>query len=141
MPLGLPTAHRLARLNYAPRALAFGYTFVVLWTLVAERGGSAWTLVLGALQFLVYPHLAYLHACMARDSKRAELHNLLADALMLGGWAAQMHFALWPTFGTLAAVSLNSAASGGFRKLFRSAGLFALGAIGWGGIFRIPFPS
>ena len=132
MPLGLPTPHRLARLNYAPRALAYGYTFLVLWALVTESGGSGRVLAFGALQFLVYPHLAYLHACLAEDSKRAEFRNLLADSLMLGGWAAQMHFALWPTFGVLAAVSLNSAANGGLVSLARAVGLFALGAIGWG---------
>jgi PAS domain S-box-containing protein len=132
MPLGLPTAHRLARLDYAPRALAFAYTFLALWALVAERGGGHWTLFFGALQFLVYPHLAYLHACIARDSKRAELHNLLADALMLGAWAAQMQFALWPTCGILAAVCLNSASNGGLGKLARAVGLFALGAALWG---------
>jgi PAS domain S-box-containing protein len=132
MPLGLPKAHRIARVNYMPRALAFGYTFLALWALVAERGGGRWTLVFAALQFLVYPHLAYLHACIARDSKRAELHNLLADALMLGVWAAQMKFALWPTCGILAAVCLNSASNGGLGKLARAVGLFALGAVLWG---------
>ena len=132
MPLELHEAHRLARINYAPRALAFGYTYVAIWALVAERGGSAWVLFFGAMQFLVYPHLAYLHTRIAADSKRAERNNLLADSLTLGAWAAQIHFALWPTFGILAAVSLNSAASGGFRKLSGALGLFALGAIGWG---------
>lgn len=132
MPLGLPTAHRLARLNYAPRALAFAYTFLALWALVAERGGGHWTLFFGALQFFVYPHLAYLHACIARDSKRAELHNLLADAFMLGAWAAQMQFALWPTCAILAAVCLNSTSNGGLGKLARAVGLFALGAALWG---------
>jgi PAS domain S-box-containing protein len=128
---GLQRGHRLARINYAPRALAFGYTYVVLWALVAERGGNAWVLFFGALQFLVYPHLAYLHARIVADSKRAELNNLLADSLLLGAWAAQMHFALWPAFAILAAVGLNGAASGGFRRLSRSVGLFGLGAIGW----------
>ena len=128
----LAQPHRIARINYAPRALAFGYTYVILWALAAERGGSAWVLFFGALQFLVYPHLAYLHTRIVADSKRAELNNLLADSLMLGAWVAQMHYALWPAFGMLAAVSLNGAASGGFRRLSRAAGLFALGAMGWG---------
>lgn len=132
MSLGLPDAHRLARINYAPRALAFAYTFLALWALVEERDSGRWTLVFGALQFLVYPHLAYLHARIARDSKRAELLNLLADALMLGVWTAQMQFALWPTCGLLAAVCLNNAANGGLGKLARAVSLFVLGAALWG---------
>jgi PAS domain S-box-containing protein len=132
MPLNLPVAHRLARLNYLPRALAFGYTFVALGALVAERGDSNWVLFFGALQFLVYPHIAYLHARIAADSKRAELRNLMFDALMLGAWAAQMRFALWPTCGLLAAISLNNAANGGYRKLLRGVALFLLGGVLWG---------
>ena len=134
MPLVLNRAHRIARINYAPRTLAFGYAYVALWALVAERGGSAWVLFFGALQFLVYPHLAYLHARVVADSKRAEFRNLLADALLLGVWAAQMQFALWPTCGLLAAVCLNSASNGGLGKLARAVGLFALGAALWGAI-------
>lgn len=132
MPFSLNPPHRLARINYAPRVLAFGYTYAVLWALVSETGGSTWILAAGAVQFLVYPHLAYLHARLAADSKRAELRNLFADSLMLGGWAAQMYFALWPTCGILAAVCLNGAASGGWVRLVRGATLFAVGALAWG---------
>lgn len=139
MTMGLHRAHRIARINYAPRALAFGYTYVVFWALAAERGGGGWVLFFGALQFLVYPHLAYLHTCIVVDSKRAELNNLLADSLLLGAWAAQMHFALWPTFGILAAVSLNNAASGGFPRWACALGLYALGAAGWGALSGFRF--
>ena len=137
MPLG--PAHRLARLNYVPRVLAFAYTFLVLGVMAAENRSSGWVLVFGALQFLVYPHLAYLHARIAPDSKRAELNNLLADALMLGAWVAQVKFALWPACSLLAAVCLNNAANGGFEKLVRAAGFFVLGAVLWGAVTGYQF--
>jgi len=132
MALALAPAHRLARINYAPRALAFAYTFLVLEALMVERGASGWVLALGALQFLVYPHLAYLHARLVLDSKRAELINLAFDAFALGIWTAQAGFALWWSAGLLAAISLNSAANGGLRYLATAWAVFAAGAVLWG---------
>jgi PAS domain S-box-containing protein len=142
MPLALAPAHRLARINYAPRALAFAYTFLVLEALMLERGSSGWTLALGALQFLVYPHLAYLHARLVPDSKRAELINLAFDAFALGMWTAQAQFALWWSAGLLSAISLNSAANGGLRYLGLAWALFAAGATLWamlGGLAFLPY--
>src|SRR5262249_50091266 len=132
MALALAPAHRLARINYAPRALAFAYTFLVLEALMLERGSSGWMLAFGALQFLVYPHLAYLHARLVPDSKRAEFNNLAFDAFALGVWTAQVDFALWWSAGLLAAISLNSAANGGLRYLGLGWGVFGAGAALWG---------
>jgi PAS domain S-box-containing protein len=124
-------AHRIARVNYAPRALAFAYIFFVIGLVLMERGASPWVIVFGVLQFLVYPHLAYLHARVAPDSKRAEMNNLLADALLLGAWAAQLNFPLWLSCGLLIGPSLNNAAHGGLRRLGLGLSLFAAGALAW----------
>jgi hypothetical protein len=78
--LALRPAQRLAQVNYAPRVFAFAFSLLVLQALMIERGLSAWLLFFGVLQFLVYPHLAYLHARIAADSRRAELRNLIADS-------------------------------------------------------------
>ncbi len=139
MAFDLPPAHRLARLNYAPRALAFAYSFLVLEALMLERGFGGWVLFAGTLQFLVYPHLAFLHARIAVDSKRAELNNLLFDALTLGMWVAQMQFALWWTFGLLTAISLNNAANGGLRRLAYALLVFGAGAAIWGAVRGFAF--
>jgi PAS domain S-box-containing protein len=139
MALAMAPAHRLARINYAPRALAFAYTFLVLEAIMLERGYSGWVLGLGAAQFLVYPHVAYLHARIAPDSKRAELINLVIDAFALGVWTAQMQFALWWSCGLLAAISLNSAANGGLRRLGFAWLVFAAGAALWGAVRGFSF--
>src|SRR3954470_8535597 len=131
MALVLAPAHRLARINYAPRALAFAYVFLVLEALMLERGFSGWMLAFAALHFLLYPHLAYLHTRLAVDSKRAELNNLLFDAFTLGMWVAQMQYALWWSGGLLAAISLNSAANGGWRRFGLAMAVFAAGAVLW----------
>ena len=130
MALNLPPAHRFARISYAPRTIAFGFAFLVVGALVAERNLSGWVIFFGVLQFLVYPHLAYLHARMAADSKGAELRNLLIDALCLGMWVAYLKFALWPMCGLLTAVALNSVATGGLRGLTFQVSIFLGGAVG-----------
>jgi PAS domain S-box-containing protein len=139
MGLVLAAPHRLARINYAPRALAFAYTFLVLEALMLDRGSSGWVLALGALQFLAYPHLAYLHARLVPNSKRAEFTNLAFDALTLGMWTAQVEFALWWSCGLLVAISLNSAANGGLRYLGLAWLVFAAGAVLWGAVRGFAF--
>ena len=137
--LALRPAHRLAQLNYPPRVFAFVFSLLVLQALTIERDLPAVLLVFGVLQFLVYPHLAYLHARLAPDSRRAELRNLAADSVMLGAWAAQLHFALWPSCGLLAAVCLNNAATGGLKRFGCGAALFVAAAAAWGAVLGYPF--
>ncbi|HLS85919.1 MAG TPA: MASE2 domain-containing protein, partial [Burkholderiales bacterium] len=98
--------HRIARVHYPLRAGAFAYSFVAVALHGAERdyGPLFWTLLVA--QFLVYPHLAYLRARFSRDSKRAELETLFADAALLGAWTAALHFPLWIAYGWLFATSL-----------------------------------
>ncbi len=140
MKFVLPTAHRLARYNYAPRATSFAFSFLTFAILWIEQGRfNAWEIFSAVLTFLVYPHLAYLHSRLATDSKRAELNNLYADCLLLGVWTAQIHFPLWPSLGLLAAVCLNSAAHGYISRLFRSLAVFGIGAGAWGAVIGYDF--
>ncbi len=62
---------RVARTNYTVRTASFAYCFLVIGLVLLERkmGVLAWSLL--ALQFLVYPQLAYLHASAAKDARRA----------------------------------------------------------------------
>ena len=139
MKLPLPPAHRLARTNYVPRTAFFALTFLAFGALFAERGFTVWELVFAVLSFLVYPHLTYLHARMALDSKQAELNNLYLDSILMGVWAAQIHFALSPTAVILIAIALNNAANGGVRRLFWGSVCFAAAAAVWGAMFGYRF--
>jgi len=91
------------------------------------------------------PHLAYLHARIALNSKQAELNNLYADSVLMGIWAAQMHFCAVATVMVLSAVILNNAANGGVGRLAWGGAWFAAAAAAWGrcsamGSIRIPAP-
>ena len=135
MKFALPSPHRVARYNYAPRTVAFAVSFLALGVLLIERGEyRAWIFIAAAATFLLYPHLAFFHASIAVDSKRAELNNLYADAFLLGAWTAQIQFALWPSVGLLAAVCLNNASHGFPGRLLRSIAIFTAAAAAWGAV-------
>ena len=78
--------HRIVRINYLIRTAAFIYCFLVIGVHGWERsfGTAFWALL--AVQFLVYPHLAYLRARLSGHSKAAELSNLYVDSTLLGAW-------------------------------------------------------
>jgi PAS domain-containing protein len=139
MTFRLPPGHRLAQINYGPRAVSFAWVFTVVCTLFAERGYSGWDLAFAVLTLLVYTHAVYVHTRMAPDSKQAELNNLYLDAILMGAWAAQMHFAFAPTVMTATAVTLNNAANGGTRRLVWGSLCFAGAAALWGAVsgFRL----
>ena len=101
---------------------------------MAERGMNAGTAVLAVLTLLAYPHLAYLHARIAVDSKRAEFRNLTADSVLMGMWMAQMQFALWPSCGALLAISLDNAVCGGGKRFVLGLLSCVGGTLIWGAL-------
>ncbi|MFA6444939.1 MAG: MASE2 domain-containing protein [Sterolibacterium sp.] len=139
MRLQLPRAHRLARINYPTRSGTFAFSFLVLVALLAERGFSAGTLVFGVVTLLIYPQLAYLHARIAVDSKRAEFRNLVFDSILMGAWAAQVHFALWPVCAALTGVSMDNAVCGGVERFVSGLLYFAAAALLWAVVHGVPF--
>src|SRR5438477_1780794 len=118
----------MARINYAIRAGSFAYCFLVLAIHGAERGVGAlfWTAL--ALQFLVYPHLAYLHTRRAADSARAERINLHIDAAFLGIWIAALHFPLWIAYAAAFSVTLNAIVVFGLARGAFAFATFCMGA-------------
>lgn len=141
MQMHLPSAHRIARVNYVSRTASFAYSFLIVSALMAERGMSLPTEILAVLTLLAYPHLAYLHARIAVDSKRAEFRNLTADSVLMGMWIAQMQFALWPSCGALLAISLNNAVCGGGKRLLSGLLWCVGGTVIWGVLGGYHFQS
>ncbi len=139
MRILLPPAHRIARVNYVSRTASFAYSFLVVSALMHERGLDLGTILLALLTLLAYPHLAYLHARIAVDSKRAEFRNLTVDSVLMGMWLTQLHFALWPACGALLAVSLDNAVCGGTRRFASGMLWYAGGALVWGALVGFQF--
>lgn len=139
MRFSLPRPHQLARTNYRPRYLSFAAIFAVC-LLMAWEGQIGWSVIpVAALQFLAYPHLVYLRACLARDSKRAERQHLLLDSLLLGAWTAEFQFKWWLLFAFFASVCVNNSVVRGVRGGLSAAGFFVLGCLGWGAVRGFQF--
>lgn len=129
---GLPrlhSAHRIARVNYYPRLLGFAATFIAVVMLTRERDLGTLTLAAAGVSFLLYPQLAWLHARLRRESKQAEIQNLLFDSLLLGLWAGGLGFTLWITFSLVASSLLNNAVNGGLPRLGLAALCFTAGGV------------
>ena len=90
MQFKLHPAHRLARLNYLTRTVSFAFSFMVVLANLIEQHFVISTLLLGVLTLLIYPQLAYLHAALSSESKRAEMRNMNIDSIVMGIWAAQI---------------------------------------------------
>ena len=105
---GSSALHPMAWINYAMRAGSFAYCFVVLAIHGTEHGFGAFFWSALVLQFLLYPHLAYLHARRAADSAHAERVNLHVDAALLGIWIGALHFPLWIAYAAAFSVTLNA---------------------------------
>jgi PAS domain S-box-containing protein len=120
--------HRIVRINYAVRTAAFAWCFVVAGLHGRDLGLGTIFYALLALQFLVYPHLVYLSARHARDSKSAELTNLYIDATLFGAWIAALHFPMWFAFAMLFGVSLNVTVLRGIQGMLFSVAAFGTGA-------------
>jgi signal transduction histidine kinase len=89
--------HALVALDYLVRVVGHLLWGVIGASILLERGASpALWAVLGA-QSLLWPHVAYLVTRNGRESKRAELRNLLVDAFVAGCWAIAVSFGIWPT--------------------------------------------
>ena len=139
MAFRLSSPHRLARINYPVRVGSFGLAFAVIVIVLMDRAFSVPALFLAALSLLAYPHLAFLHARLVFDSKRAELNNLLIDSAILGLWVAQIQYAIWPTLGALISINLNNAICGGIRQLVQGLLIFLATAVLWGALWGLPF--
>ncbi len=121
--------HWTVRINYHYRAGSFFLIFIGLALHLHARGAGMvlWTLL--ALQFLVYPHLLYWRAARAADSQKAEMNNLVLDALLLGMWVGALHFPLWPSFSLWMGCSLNITINKGWRGMLPAMAAFCSGIL------------
>lgn len=139
MTVNFRPPHRFVRISYNIRMASFAYTFATLMALIFESGFDLGETIAAVLTFLLYPQVAYHHARLAADTKRAEFRNYAADTVLLGAWAAQLQFALWPTCALLLAVSLNSTAAGGLKHTARALAGFVAAALVWSAIRGFSF--
>lgn len=123
MPLN--KVHPTARLSFLVRVSMLPCLGVVIFATFLSTGRiTPWLIVLVVAHVLLWPHLAWLHARMSRNSKRAEQWNLLVESLISGAWMAGMQFSLWPSVLLFLGVNQANICNGGVR--FGLRGLLAM---------------
>ena len=134
-----PRVHPLVGLNYRIRIVGHAITGVILASVFYER--SAGRLVWAAMvaHALLWPHLAYINARHGRNSKNAELTNLLGDALIIGCWSAVAAFSLWPTTMLVTSVNVAFLSVAGIRFSVMALGVMTAGALGTGSLIGFRF--
>lgn len=125
--------HPTVRLDYGLRIVGHGSFGIVAVSVLQLRPIPVAIMGLICSVALLWPHLAYLLASRAVDSKAAEQRNLLVDSFLLGAFTLVTGLDLW--IGVLAFTAVNAAnlSIGGLRLGFAGAGCFALG-IGVSGV-------
>jgi len=115
------TVHWLVRMNrrnrsafYAMLGLAVG---LHLWQAFPSAGVLPW--VIGAVQFFIYPQLAYWRAVRSARQRRAEMQNLWMDAIFGGVWSAALGLPAWLSFALIIGNCINMVVFYGLRGLHR----------------------
>ncbi|MBM4438946.1 MAG: GAF domain-containing protein [Candidatus Rokubacteria bacterium] len=122
--------HPLVYLNYrfrllAPTPLLFGVLGAVFW----ERGASwPWWAALAAYA-VVWPHLAFLNGTYGRNSKNAELTNLLIDAFVNGLFIAGVAYSPWPSLTIITCIVVAFLSVAGIAFTAAAAGALGAGAL------------
>ena len=131
--LSFAGAHPIVRLDYLVRVFCYPISAMILYAVFNRTGRAGPGLVLLLLFYgFAWPHLAYAWARCSADQKLGEQRNLLLDSLLMGVWAAAMHFSLWPSVMLLSGVHLGNLSVGGLPLAWRGLAGVALGAVGMG---------
>lgn len=122
---------------YVTRMLSFACAFVIVGLHLRSQGAGTLAYALLALQFLVYPALAYAHLRMAKDQRATAHAHLYVDSFLLGAWAAGLGFPYWIAFCMVFTTMMNATIVQGGLGIARSS--IALACGGLFGIFVAGF--
>lgn len=101
------THHWVAVNSYRVRVAAFALVGIPIALHVLPRSPGALFWAIFLIQFAVYPHLMQWRTRRSAQPEKAELDNLIVDAVMSGAWAAGLGFPLWITVALFLATLLN----------------------------------
>ncbi|HXH82600.1 MAG TPA: ATP-binding protein [Candidatus Tectomicrobia bacterium] len=107
--------HPIVRLDHRVRVPAYVIVAAGLAVSFLERGAAPLTWAAMLLQTLGWPHVARALALRSRDTKRAELRNLLTDALFIGCWVAVVGFDPWLTTAYVISITVALLSVAGLR--------------------------
>jgi len=120
--------HWVVRMNHRNRALSW---LALMAVVACQWWGASWPWYVWAglvAQWVLYPHLVYAVARLAKDPLAVELRVLGLDALMFGFWSAWLGAPLWLSYTLCVCTAMNLAAFTGKRGLARALALQLGGA-------------
>jgi signal transduction histidine kinase len=123
-----PRVHPIVALGYRVRVPAHLCTLLMLASSFAVTGAAAWVWGLALFYGLLWPHVARFVGVRSRNSKAAELRNLLTDSVFAGSFAALMGFSLWPSVVLVTGINSASMSVGGAFFALRAFGVCLLSA-------------
>jgi diguanylate cyclase len=126
MTTSAPRHLNFARRSFLPRMIGLALGFLMVASVLVQRGAPGWMWIGPALHCFAGPHVAWWLARRAADPREAERRNLLADHFFGGMWTALMAFNVLPAVLTLCLLCMNSMAGGGRALVLR--GLLLHGA-------------
>jgi len=118
----------LAKINYPGRILGCLLMGLIICAVLYEgEFFSSWIFVV--FHGLFWPHISYGLCKVSKDSKKAELNNLLIDSFFIGLWIPILSFQIIPLGMLIIAVCADNAFSGGFKLFIKGALSIIFGAI------------
>ncbi len=129
--------HWIVRMNRRNRTMSFVWVLLVLAAHMWGRGYGPLAWVLLGLQFLVYPHMAYLAAVRSRNQMRTEFGNMLLDGLMFGIWMAVLKFPLWISYMLFICAAINMTVFRGAAGALLAAAVIACGTLLGAAVFGL----
>jgi signal transduction histidine kinase len=131
--------HPLVYFDYRLRVIADLVAAATIASILYERraGGIAWTAFVA--NGVLWPHVAFLIARRARDSKRAELRNVLFDGLFAACWMVYIGFTPLPTTMLMCTLAMAFLSTGGLRFTLAGLAVVAAGLIVVGALLGFRF--
>ena len=124
--------HPIVNLGFRVRVPAHLCTLLLLASSFAGSGAPTWVWAMTLFYGLAWPHVGRFIAVRSRDTKAAELRNLLADAAFTGGFVALCGFSLWPSVVLLTGFNSACLSVVGIAFAMRAFAIFAASAAVFG---------
>ena len=124
----------LAKMNYSGRIIGSFFMGLIIITILYE-GDYFFSWIFVVFHALFWSHIAYWLCKISKDSKNAELRNLLIDSFLFGLWIPIISFQLVPSGILIFAGCINNAFSGGIKLLIKGALTISIGVAA--GIFLL----
>ena len=137
LPAGIAKrpVHPIVRLDYVIRVPASLMMAAIIASTFRDRTVPPWVWYATIGYGLAWSHVAYLHARLSADSKRAEQRNLMFESMLIGFFGVITEFQLWPFMAFVVASNSANLGIGGAKLALRGFALSVLSTLAMTAVF------